>query len=322
MTVNTSDFESLRFSTVELRPRDRIPFFRDVYGRTIAKFDKEPVGERFSCSGHVCRLPDLNIARVATTAIRANRTRAMAEECSDYLFLCAHTEGVAMFSRQRREMSITGNSFLVSTGDSMRVECTSGRYLVVGMPRTVLAPMLANPDAAQMSVLPGTAEPFRLLVGYIDLLTKHTTLIDTPEMLRLVVNHVHDLAAMALGATRDATEIAAGRGLRAARLRAIKADIAQHLAEEVTASALSARHGVSPRYIRSLFEGESTSLSQFVLAQRLMRVHRMLTDPRHDDRTISDIAFGIGFNDISTFNREFRRRFGVTPSDVRHNRQR
>jgi AraC-like DNA-binding protein len=126
---------------------------------------------------------------------------------------------------------------------------------------------------------------------------------------------------MALGATRDAAEIAAGRGLRAARLRAIKADIAQHLAEEVTADALSARHGVSPRYIRSLFEGENTSLSQFVLAQRLIRVHRMLADPRYASRTISDMAFAIGFGDISTFNREFRRRFGVTPSDVRHGRQ-
>jgi AraC-like DNA-binding protein len=43
----------------------------------------------------------------------------------------------------------------------------------------------------------------------------------------------------------------------------------------------------------------------------------MLTDTRYADRTISDIAFAVGFGDLSTFNREFRRRFGVTPSDVR-----
>ena len=71
----------------------------------------------------------------------------------------------------------------------------------------------------------------------------------------------------------------AGRGVRVARLRAIKADIAQHLGGGVGIDALAARDRLSPRYIRKLFEGENTSLSQGVLRQRLIRVHRMLTDP-------------------------------------------
>jgi threonine/homoserine/homoserine lactone efflux protein/AraC-like DNA-binding protein len=132
---------------------------------------------------------------------------------------------------------------------------------------------------------------------------------------------VHDLIGLALGVTRDAAEIAAGRGSRAARLRAIKADIAQNLEGDITAADLSLRHRISPRYIRKLFEGENMSLSKFVLGQRLTRVHRMLADPRFADRTIADIALAVGFGDLSTFNREFRRRFGMTPSDVRHGGQ-
>jgi hypothetical protein len=54
---------------------------------------------------------------------------------------------------------------------------------------------------------------------------------------------------------RDVTEVAAGRGLRAARIRAIKIDISQNLPGEVTAAVLSAR--LSPRYICKLFEGEA-----------------------------------------------------------------
>jgi len=168
-----------------------------------------------------------------------------------------------------------------------------------------------------MSVIPNTTEPLRLLPGYIDLLTRDPALMETAEMRRVAVHHIHDLVAMALGATRDAAEIAMGRGLRAARMRAIKADITQNLDGDVSVAALSRRHGVSPRYIRKLFESENTSLSQFVLGQRLTRVHRMLADPRHADRTIGDLAFAAGFGDLSTFNREFRRRFGMTPSDVR-----
>jgi AraC-like DNA-binding protein len=57
-------------------------------------------------------------------------------------------------------------------------------------------------------------------------------------------------------------------------------------------------------------------LSRFVLLQRLASVHRMLTDSRHAGSSIGALAYGAGFGDLSTFNREFRRCYGATPSDV------
>jgi AraC-like DNA-binding protein len=38
---------------------------------------------------------------------------------------------------------------------------------------------------------------------------------------------------------------------------------------------------------------------------------------RASERRISDIAFDCGFNDLSYFNRCFRRRFGLTPTAAR-----
>jgi AraC-like DNA-binding protein len=35
---------------------------------------------------------------------------------------------------------------------------------------------------------------------------------------------------------------------------------------------------------------------------------------------IATIAFDVGFGDLSHFNRQFHRRFGATPTDVRANR--
>ena len=43
----------------------------------------------------------------------------------------------------------------------------------------------------------------------------------------------------------------------------------------------------------------------------------MLLDSRYAHLTIAQLAYSNGFNDISYFNRAFRRRFGVTPSDLR-----
>jgi AraC-like DNA-binding protein len=171
-------------------------------------------------------------------------------------------------------------------------------------------------DAFVRPLRPGSGV-LRLLVRYLDILDDEDAL-RTPELRRVVAAHIHDLCALAIGATRDAAEIAKGRGLRAARMRAIKAEIAQSFQHgPVSVATLAQSQGVSPRYIQKLFEQEGTTLSRFVLGQRLARVHRMLADPHYGHQTLAAIAYHVGFGDLSTFNRAFRRHFGATPSDVR-----
>jgi AraC-like DNA-binding protein len=53
------------------------------------------------------------------------------------------------------------------------------------------------------------------------------------------------------------------------------------------------------------------------LVKRLDRAAQLLRDPHHDHRKIADVALAAGFKDLSHFNRSFRHRFGITPSDVR-----
>jgi AraC-like DNA-binding protein len=62
---------------------------------------------------------------------------------------------------------------------------------------------------------------------------------------------------------------------------------------------------------------EGTTFTEYVLAQRLARAYRMLTDPRRDGEKISTVVYDCGFGDVSYFNRVFRRSYGAAPSDVR-----
>jgi AraC-like DNA-binding protein len=71
--------------------------------------------------------------------------------------------------------------------------------------------------------------------------------------------HIHDLVAVTLGASRGAEEVAAGRGIRAARLQAIKDDICANLLHELNFANIAARHRVSPRYLRMLLGTPSRS---------------------------------------------------------------
>ncbi len=159
----------------------------------------------------------------------------------------------------------------------------------------------------------------RMLIRYAGIMDDMDALA-TPELRRAVVLHMHDLAGLALGATLEGAEIARQRGVRMARLHAIKDDIAANLFEQnLSAEVLANRHGISPRYVNMLFEAEGLSVSEFILARRLMQAHRMLSDSRLAKRAISAIAYDVGFRDLSYFNRTFRRRYGAKPSDIRAN---
>jgi len=129
--------------------------------------------------------------------------------------------------------------------------------------------------------------------------------------------HVYDLLALAMGATREARHVAKHRGLRAAHLSAIKKDISNKADHKCTVDAVAARHDLSARHVQRLFAEEGTSFTEFLREQRLLRAYRMLASPRFEHLRISDIAFETGFGDLSWFNRQFRTRFGASPSEVR-----
>jgi len=190
-------------------------------------------------------------------------------------------------------------------------------HRVIRLPRAALSPLVHNIDDAVLVTIPRGTGMLSLLKGYVDAVFGDPALA-IPDMRQLVVAQLCDLVAVTLGATRDAAAVAEGRGVRAARLRAIKSDIDSHLAQsDLSPGRVATRHHVSDSYIRKLFAREGTSFSAYVLTRRLVRAHRMLTDRRWARLGIASIAYDVGFGDLSYFNRAFKRCYGVTPSGVR-----
>jgi hypothetical protein len=129
------------------------------------------------------------------------------------------------------------------------------RYLSFRLPRRALAPMVTDPDAGLYRTIPRDTAALRLLVSFASS-AQDTHALATPELRQLVTTHIYDLAALVIGATRDAGAAAGGRGVRAARLRAIRADIAANLTDRrLSIDFAATRHGVTPRYVGMLFEG-------------------------------------------------------------------
>jgi AraC-like DNA-binding protein len=178
--------------------------------------------------------------------------------------------------------------------------------------RVVARTLIPRLESAGPRVLQPDSLELTLLRKYCDLLMSQ----DLPGPLaRSAGDHLGELVAHAFG---GAAEIASGQGMRAARLTAIKDDIATLLdREDFSIGMIALRHRVTPRYIQTLFDCEGTTFTEYVLGTRLARAHRMLLSPRCADLKISTIAYDAGFGDLSYFIRAFRRRYGALPSDVR-----
>jgi AraC family transcriptional regulator len=94
-------------------------------------------------------------------------------------------------------------------------------------------------------------------------------------------------------------------------LRRIEADAHERLGLAV----LARRAAMSPyHFLRTFRQVVGMTPHQFVLRTRL---HRAAVCLRRTDEPISTIAFDVGFEDLSTFNRRFRRVMGSSPSAYR-----
>jgi AraC-like DNA-binding protein len=309
--------ETVRFSTDDLPESERLPLFNEILGRQVMRLEVDPLPDHpFHSYVHMRRLPGLVIHWTTSSPRRIRRTRELLSDGNDNLFFQC-VSGV-------RKVEHLGHEIFASPGDGIAYSCAETSSLVVHsdyrtvnltIPRRALGFRLRDPDGCLARPLPGDSPEQRLLLGYLDLLQQEGA-SPTQELREAAVGHVYDLLVLALGAAPDAADVAKKRGVRAARLVAIKRSVRASLSD-VTFSQITARHRLSPRYVQTLFEDEGTTFTQFVLDERLGLAWRILAGPRSAGRKVADIAASCGFRDLSYFNRKFRRRFGVSPSEIR-----
>jgi AraC family transcriptional regulator len=88
--------------------------------------------------------------------------------------------------------------------------------------------------------------------------------------------------------------------------------------ETLTLAALAREAGMSPyHFLRTFRAVTGMTPHQYVLRTRLVRAALRLRD---GVAPVSEIAYGAGFNDLSTFNRRFRRLMGTNPARWRQRR--
>jgi len=125
------------------------------------------------------------------------------------------------------------------------------------------------------------------------------------------------LMAMTAGIAPELSD-AAHDALRTATLERAVAYVAKHYTDpELSPVGAAKALGISVRKLHLLFSTSGRSFSERVQDQRLEEARMLLMSPGTSARPIVDIALDVGFNDLSTFYRAFRGKWGATPGDVR-----
>jgi AraC-like DNA-binding protein len=309
---------AFRFSTDAFREHERIAAWREVFGRTLLHLDFFPRSrERFRAEAAIFRSPSLRMLRASTSAAGQGNSRSLIAN-DDVSFIWVLSSRAEASQLGRSEGLAAGDAVLMSHQDVGGIAFQGrSRYMAAALPKAIVAQLVPDLGARFVRPVPASNPAQRMLRRHLEL--AHADLVaGGPELRTAFFDHACDLLALALGATRDAAELARRRGLAAARMRAIKDDIRNGFHRpELSVHALAARHGVSARYVQRAFEESGLTFTRYLAEQRLAAAYDALRRRRSAATPISTIAYDCGFSDVSHFNRLFRRRFGCTPRDLR-----
>lgn len=142
--------------------------------------------------------------------------------------------------------------------------------------------------------------------------------MDSSKLTTLAVDYMRNLV-VAMLQSADASPVLDRRPFKtSANLVALKADIESRLAQrDLSIAGFANLQGITVRRIQKLFEAEGRTFSDYLLERRLERARHVLMSVEGSSLSISQVAYDLGFGDLSYFNRTFKKRFGITPREVR-----
>ena len=101
------------------------------------------------------------------------------------------------------------------------------------------------------------------------------------------------------------------------RVLKVKNYIAKNYMDEIRLNTLADIAGMSPSAFSRFFKLHTgRNLSDYIIEMRLGYASRMLVDTA---KSIAEISFQSGFNNLSNFNRIFKKKKGCSPSEFREN---
>ena len=190
------------------------------------------------------------------------------------------------------------------------------RLLMMRIPATELRGRLVSIEDHISRRFKPNEQMTRLLVGMIKSVAE--LFIDSPAPNpQALATEIISFVALTIG-SEDRGAATDVRNARYYLRRRIVDFIESHLSDQsLSPKKIAASSRISLSYLYSLFNDDETTVGQFVQTRRLQRAYEILVADPKGHRTVSEVAYEVGFKNVSHFSRTFSRHFRIAPRDVR-----
>lgn len=311
---------TVSFSTATIDRRSQLTYWREVVCATFVRLDVElPPQPSAGFRAHVTAqsLGHMRVAVVVSQPHAVVRSPEMIRRWAEDDFLVnLAIRGRAVVAQDGREATLDPGDFTVfDSARPYRIACPDPFcLLVLKIPRDLFVSHCQLAPGVTASAVRGDRGVGALFSSLLRSLPAHAQGLPPGVVGQVGVNVLEVLATVMsdlAGSSRPAVP-------REAQLLRARRYITEHLGDpDLAPPTVAQALGVSVRYLHLLFQGESTSPFRWIVEQRLELAARLLANPRQASRTITDIAFGVGFKDTSHFSRAFKQRYGIGPREYR-----
>jgi AraC-like DNA-binding protein len=293
--------------------------WREGICRGFCRLDVGPAEDDYiDCHNEFVSLHSVAIATPRGRSARFARTRDLLADGCDDLVLISATRGKVRVTQGSKAIDLTaGQMCLTEMNIVGAVDLNqTGGFTTTRFPRRLLLQVAPSAETQLARTLGHDRALSVMIERYSALCSEVGGELD-PLGQKTAAQHLTDLVGHFIGTSAEQKSVVGQRDVSTARLNLMKADVLRNLDNSnLTIETVARASGLSRRQAQRMFASSGTTFTEFVLEQRLLLSRWLLLRESARHRKVSDIAFTVGFNDLSYFHRSFKRRFGVTPSDI------
>jgi AraC-like DNA-binding protein len=304
----------------EARAQEAVGPWSDRLRSVCGRFNAVPNREQELVTGCVAlsNAAGMEIVQVATNVDHVRRSEQdIRLDFGEHIFLLLQLEGscgVEQFGRQN----------LIEPGDCLLVDSAApsrfffgghfSNHLSVHLPRQLLLAERASRIAMSRRLASEDPMSTALRALIAKMLRTDQRHASAAELRQLLLHTIRFAFT-----SEEAREIAAPKERACGRLEQARLLIDKHLTEEfLTAPWLAQRLSISMRTLQEDFSALGATVTSYIRNRRLLLARDRLAEVRKGlmRASIAEVAYGSGFNDISYFNRCFKKAFECSPKDI------
>lgn len=305
-------------STAQVAVPDRVPFWNDI-AQMVAPIRVEPLGEiPFEARMYRRKLRECELLSPCSTPARIYSAPDHAS---------AGVLNIQIQHRGRSTNHTGGRTARLEEGDFVLYDPSQPLWLnfdeytqaiVLRLPLATAEERIPHLRSQVGIPVSGRSGPGALFSSFLRNAWEELERDGEGEWLDSLSDAIWPLLNMAYAPMRPSNDSNRREERRRALFEAVECELTD---PELDVHRLAQRMGVSARYIQMLFAELGTTPRAFIQNRRLEMAARRL-EREGADVTVTDVAYDVGFNDLSSFCRAFRKRFEMSPRIYRAGRRR